>query len=66
MSGPITPPRALPQVALRWLDAQRLEGIFHIEDPIAPVPVEINRLETQILVRYYEEEYNKVAHRAGS
>jgi spermidine synthase len=33
--------------------------MFVFPRDMAPVPVEVNRLDNQILVRYYEEEWRK-------
>lgn len=55
-------PFALPaRVALpvRYLDAATLASMFIIPPDMAPLPVEINRLDNQMLVRYYEEEWKK-------
>jgi spermidine synthase len=47
---------ALP---MRYLDAATLASMFVISPDMAPLPVEINRLDNQMLVRYYEEEWKK-------
>jgi spermidine synthase len=41
---------------LRYLDASTLAALFAFGPDLARVPVEINRLNNQILVRYYQEE----------
>ena len=41
---------------LRYLDAATLPGLFAFGPDIARVPAEINRLNNQILVRYYQDE----------
>jgi spermidine synthase len=46
-------------VATRFLDAPSLAAMFIFPRDMAPVPVEINRLDNQMLVRYYEEEWGK-------
>ena len=53
---PFDPPL---QVAfpLRFLDDETLVAMFIFPRDMAPVPVEINRLDNQMLVRYYEEEW---------
>jgi spermidine synthase len=43
----------------RFLDDPTLAAMFLFPRDMAPVPVEINRLDNQILVRYYEEEWRK-------
>jgi spermidine synthase len=55
---PFSPP-ARPSLQLRYLDAATLASMFVISPDMAPVPVEINRLDNQMLVRYYEEEWKK-------
>lgn len=44
---------------MRYLDAPTLAAMFVLSPDMAPVPVEINRLDNQMLVRYYEEEWKK-------
>jgi spermidine synthase len=48
-----------PMPGLRFLDDQTLVGMFTLSKDIEPVPVEINRLDNQALVRYYEGEWRK-------
>lgn len=47
------------RVAARFLDDPTLASMFIFPRDMAPVPVEINRLDNQMLVRYYEEEWGK-------
>ena len=47
------------RVAARFLDAPTLASLFIFPRDMAAVPVEINRLDNQMLVRYYEEEWRK-------
>jgi spermidine synthase len=47
------------RVATRFLDAPTLAAMFIFPRDMAAVPVEINRLDNQMLVRYYEEEWGK-------
>lgn len=57
--GPLSAPGKLsPSVAnrLRFLDAATLPGLFVLPPDLGPVPCEINRLNNQMLVRYYEQE----------
>jgi spermidine synthase len=42
---------------VRFLDDATLAAMFVFPRDMAPVPVEINRLDNQMLVRYYEEEW---------
>jgi len=48
-----------PMPGLRFLDDQTLTSMFTLSKDIEPVPVEINRLDNQALVRYYEGEWRK-------
>jgi len=53
------PPSQVPKnVAkdLRFLTDNILQGLFHLPPDIGPVDVEINRLDNQALVRYYEDD----------
>jgi spermidine synthase len=47
------------RVAARFLDDSTLAAMFVFPRDMAAVPVEINRLDNQMLVRYYEEEWSK-------
>ena len=55
---PFAPPARVP-LPLRYLDAPTLAGMFVFPPDMDSVPVEINRLDNQMLVRYYEEEWKK-------
>lgn len=46
-------------VPARFLDDATLASMFVFSRDMAPVDVEINRLDNQMLVRYYEEEWRK-------
>jgi len=48
-----------PPPGLRFLDEQALAAMFTLSKDIEPVPVEINRLDNQVLVRYYEGEWKR-------
>jgi spermidine synthase len=48
-----------PPSGLKFLDAQTLQAMFTLSADIGPVPVEINRLDNQVLVRYYEGEWRR-------
>jgi spermidine synthase len=48
-----------PPAGLKFLDEQTLGAMFTLSKDIEPVPVEINRLDNQVLVRYYEGEWRK-------
>jgi spermidine synthase len=53
------PPAHAPAVALRFLDDDALGAMFKFSADEKPVPVEINQLDNQMLVRYYESEWRK-------
>jgi spermidine synthase len=46
-------------VPAKFLDASTLAAMFVFPRDMLPVPVEINRLDNQMLVRYYEDEWRK-------
>jgi spermidine synthase len=46
-------------VPVRFLDDATLAAMFVFPRDMGPVPVEINRLDNQMLVRYYEDEWRK-------
>jgi spermidine synthase len=48
-----------PPDGLRFLDEETLAAMFRLSKDIEPVPVEINRLDNQALVRYYEGEWKR-------
>jgi spermidine synthase len=48
-----------PPAGLKFLDDQTLVGMFTLSKDIEAVPVEINRLDNQVLVRYYEGEWKR-------
>jgi spermidine synthase len=48
-----------PPEGLRFLDDSTLAAMFTLSADIGPVPVEINRLDNQALVRYYEGEWKR-------
>jgi spermidine synthase len=52
------PPAKAPE-GLRFLDDRAMAGLFLLPADLGPVPVEINRLDNQALVRYYESEWAK-------
>jgi spermidine synthase len=45
---------------LRFLTDEGLIDLFQMPADIRPVEVEINRLDNQVLVRYYDEEWNEL------
>jgi spermidine synthase len=46
---------------LRYLTDSSVASLFEIAPDMASVPVEVNRLNNQMLVRYYEEEWQRWA-----
>lgn len=44
---------------LSFLNNETLRSLFEIPPDLSPVPAEINRLDNQVLVRYYESEWGK-------
>jgi spermidine synthase len=48
-----------PPPGLKFLDDQTLTAMFTLSKDIEAVPVEVNRLDNQILVRYYEGEWKR-------
>ena len=54
-------PQLSPQVSqqLRFLDQTVLDGLFIMPKDISPVETEINRLNNQVLVRYYDREWSR-------
>lgn len=57
--GGYAPPRSLPS-GLRFLTVAELPRLFEFPADMQRVAVEPNRLNTQVLVRYYEEEWDRV------
>ena len=57
--GTYTWPAELP-AGLRFLTVAEVPRMFEFPADMQPVPVEANRLNTQLLVRYYEQEWDRV------
>jgi spermidine synthase len=57
---PYTPPASLPS-GLRFLNATLVPQLFLFPEDMGPVTAEPNRLNDQVLVRYYEREWREVA-----
>lgn len=55
-----SPPERLPD-GLRFLTTSVLPELFHFPADMQRVPAEVNRLNDQVLVRYYEEEWRAIA-----
>jgi len=58
--GAYEPPRELP-AGLRFLSLRNVADLFVFPNDMLPVTVEPNRLNDQILVRYYEREWKDIA-----
>ncbi len=56
--APFDAPARAPE-GLRFLDDRAMEAMFVLPSDLSPVPVEINRLDNQALVRYYESEWKR-------
>ena len=55
----VSPPKHAPNLALRYLNDEALAAMFEIPADMARVPVEVNQLDNQALVRYYEREWRR-------
>ncbi len=55
---PFDPPVHAPE-GLRFLDDRAMAALFVLPSDLSPVPVEINRLDNQTLVRYYESDWKR-------
>jgi spermidine synthase len=58
---PYQPPERYSLPELKFLSAATTPALFQFPADMQPVPAEINRLNNQILVRYYETEWHQVA-----
>lgn len=56
---PFEVPRKLAVGETRYLTDELLPTLFAIPADMGPVPVEVNRLNNQILVQYYESEWKR-------
>lgn len=56
--GPLEARRPLPD-GLKFLTDETLPTLFHFPKDMAPVPAEVNRLNNQVLVHYYEAEWRR-------
>jgi len=52
------PERALP--GARFLDGPTMRSLFHLAPDMQELEVETNRLDEQVLVRYYEDDWRKL------
>ncbi|MEI7893184.1 MAG: polyamine aminopropyltransferase [Myxococcales bacterium] len=58
-TNPFSPPDHAPQVPLSFLNHEVLATLFRFPNDLARVPVDVNRLDNQSLVRYYEHEWRR-------
>ncbi len=58
---PYRPPSELPR-GLRYLNPRTLAAMFDFPADMAEVPAEVNRLNDQVLVRYYDHEWSAITH----
>jgi len=56
--APFEPPARAP-AGLRFLDDEAMRAMFVLPRDLGPVEVEVNRLDNQALVRYYESEWRR-------
>ncbi len=56
---PFEVPARDPGVPTKYLDAEVIRSLFVFSPDMARVPTEVNRLNNQILVQYYEEEWSR-------
>jgi spermidine synthase len=59
--APYHPPVVLPQ-GLRFLTPRTLPQLFEFPSDMTPVAAEPNRLNDQVLVRYYDQEWSEITH----
>jgi spermidine synthase len=57
--GAYAPPAELPR-GLRFLTPEGVPQLFHFPADMRPVPARPNRLDDQVLVRYYDEEWKRI------
>jgi spermidine synthase len=55
---PFDPPTTVPP-GLRYLDERTLASLFVLGPDMAQVDTEVNRLDNQVLVRYYDDEWRR-------
>ncbi len=57
--SPFEAPAEPALAGLRSLDGPSLRALFVLGPDMGPLPTEVNRLNNQVLVRYYEEEWRR-------
>jgi spermidine synthase len=60
-ASPYDPPARLPE-GMRYLSASLVPELFHFPNDMLPVDAEPNRLNDQVLVRYYEHDWREITH----
>jgi len=58
MKSYMRPANYLPN--LRFLTAEIAPSLFHFPKDMGPVETEVNRLNNQVLIQYYEAEWHEV------
>jgi spermidine synthase len=57
--APFDVPSRAPRVPLSFLNDEALAAMFVFPEDMSRVPVEVNRLDNQILVQYYDREWKR-------
>ena len=57
--GAFAPPTRAPSLPLRFLNDAALAAMFTMPADMTPLAVEVNQLDNQALVRYYEKEWRR-------
>jgi spermidine synthase len=55
----LAPPTRVTLAGLRYLDDESLRALFLFSPDMGPLPVETNRLNNQMLVQYYEQDWGQ-------
>ena len=61
-AGTYEPPDSVPRRAYDFLRPRMSRSCFDFATDMLPVDAEANRLNDQVLVRYYEHEWKDIAH----
>ncbi|RPH65245.1 MAG: polyamine aminopropyltransferase, partial [Myxococcaceae bacterium] len=57
--APFEVPSRLPELPLRFLNDAAMAAMFVFPEDMARIPTEVNRLDNQVLVQYYEAEWKR-------
>ena len=57
--APFEVPEHLANIELHYLNDDALKAMFVFPADMSRVPTEVNRLDNQILVQYYEDEWKR-------